>query len=44
MMLHAHQLIFNHPINNDQLIINATINEEFSRVGEILNLDLNMYR
>ena len=44
MMLHAHQLIFNHPINNEQIILNATINEEFSRVGEILKLDLNMYR
>ncbi len=29
MMLHAHQLIFNHPITNDQLILNAKINEEF---------------
>jgi hypothetical protein len=43
MMLHAHQLIFNHPITNEQLILNAKINEEFSRVGTILNLDLNKY-
>ena len=44
MMLHAHQLIFNHPINNEQLILNAKINEEFSRVGTILNLDLGKYQ
>ena len=43
MMLHAHQLIFNHPITNVPLILNAKINEEFSRVGTILNLDLNTY-
>ena len=43
MMLHAHQLIFNHPITNELLILNAKINEEFSRVGTILNLDLNTY-
>ncbi len=43
MMLHAHQLIFNHPITNEQLILNAKINEEFSRVGTILKLDLNTY-
>jgi len=43
MMLHAHQLIFNHPITNEPLILNAKINEEFSRVGTILNLDLNKY-
>jgi tRNA pseudouridine65 synthase len=44
MMLHAHQLIFNHPIRNEQLILNAKINEEFSRVGTILNLDLSKYK
>ena len=43
MMLHAHQLIFNHPINTDQLILTAKINEEFSRVGDILTLDLGEY-
>jgi tRNA pseudouridine65 synthase len=43
MMLHAHQLIFNHPITNEPLILNAKINEEFSRVGTILKLDLNTY-
>jgi tRNA pseudouridine65 synthase len=44
MMLHAHQLIFNHPITNEPLILNAKINEEFSKVGTILNLDLNKYQ
>jgi tRNA pseudouridine65 synthase len=39
-MLHAHQLI---SISNEKLILNAKINEEFSRVGTILNLDLNKY-
>jgi hypothetical protein len=34
---------FNHPITNEELILNAKINEEFSRVGTILNLDLNKY-
>jgi tRNA pseudouridine65 synthase len=34
---------FNHPITNEPLILNAKINEEFSRVGTILNLDLNTY-
>jgi tRNA pseudouridine65 synthase len=44
MMLHAHQLIFNHPITNEQLILNANINEEFGRIGTILNLDLSNYK
>ena len=43
MMLHAHQLIFNHPITNEHLILNAKVNEEFSRIGAILNLDLSNY-
>ena len=44
MMLHAHQLVFNHPITNERITLNATINEEFSKVGEILSLDLTNYR
>ncbi len=44
MMLHAHQLVFNHPITNEQLILNAKINEEFSKVGDILGLDLEKYK
>jgi tRNA pseudouridine65 synthase len=44
MMLHGHQLIFNHPITNEQLILNANINEEFGRIGTILNLDLSNYK
>jgi tRNA pseudouridine65 synthase len=32
MMLHA-SVNFNHPITNEPLILNAKINEEFSRVG-----------
>ncbi|MEZ7514518.1 pseudouridine synthase [Flavobacterium frigidarium] len=44
MMLHAHQLIFNHPVTNERLTLNAKINEEFSKVGSILNLDLRKYQ
>jgi tRNA pseudouridine65 synthase len=43
MMLHAHQLIFQHPINREPLIVNAKADEEFSRVGTILKLDLTKY-
>ena len=43
MMLHAHQLVFNHPITNEQIILNATINEEFEKVADILGLDINDY-
>lgn len=44
MMLHAHQLIFDHPVTNERLTLNAKINEEFSKVGTILNLDLRKYQ
>ena len=44
MMLLAHQLVFNHPITNERITLNATINEEFEKVGEILSLDLTNYR
>jgi tRNA pseudouridine65 synthase len=44
MMLHAHQLLFNHPVTNERLTLNAKINEEFSKVGSILNLDLRKYQ
>lgn len=44
MMLHAYQLSFNHPITNERITLNAKVNEEFSRVGEILNLDLTLYQ
>ncbi|WP_026709157.1 pseudouridine synthase [Flavobacterium frigidarium] len=44
MMLHAHQLIFNHPVTNERLTLNAKINEEFNKVGSILNLDLRKYQ
>lgn len=44
MMLHAHELIFNHPITKEKIVLNAKINEEFSRVGEILGLDLAQYK
>jgi tRNA pseudouridine65 synthase len=43
MMLHAHQLIFNHPVTNEKIALNAKINEEFSKIGAILNLDLSKY-
>ncbi|GGE90126.1 tRNA pseudouridine65 synthase [Chishuiella changwenlii] len=44
MMLHAHQLIFNHPITKERIVLNATINDEFTKVGEILGLDLEQYK
>lgn len=43
MMLHAHELSFNHPITNEKVTLNAKINEEFKQVGEILNLDFKLY-
>jgi tRNA pseudouridine65 synthase len=43
-MLHAHQLIFNHPITNKKIVLDAKVNEEFSRVGSILGLDLKEYQ
>jgi tRNA pseudouridine65 synthase len=43
MTLHAHQLIFNHPISNERITVNATLDEEFKRVGDILNFDLSSY-
>ena len=43
MTLHAHQLAFNHPISGEKITINATIDNEFKKVGDILNLDLSAY-
>lgn len=43
MTLHAHQLIFNHPNSGEKIIINAPIDDEFKKVGDILNLDLSAY-
>jgi tRNA pseudouridine65 synthase len=43
MMLHAHQLVFNHPVTNEKITVNATINDEFRRVGDILSFDLSLY-
>jgi len=44
MMLHAHQLVFNHPITNERIELNARVNDEFIRVGDILDLDLKEYQ
>ena len=44
MMLHAHQLVFNHPITNEKITLNAKVNEEFAKVGDILGLDLAKYQ
>ena len=44
MMLHAHQLVFNHPITNEKITLNAKFNEEFAKVGDILGLDLTKYQ
>jgi tRNA pseudouridine65 synthase len=43
MTLHAHQLIFNHPNSGEKIIINAAIDDEFKKVGDILNFDLGAY-
>jgi tRNA pseudouridine65 synthase len=43
LMLHAHQLVFNHPITSEKITMNATVNDEFKRVGDILNFDLSLY-
>ena len=43
MTLHAHQLTFNHPISKEKITINARIDDEFRKVGEILNFDLSDY-
>ncbi|MCW3160507.1 pseudouridine synthase [Chryseobacterium oryctis] len=43
MTLHAHQLSFNHPVTHERITLNATIDEEFKRVGDILNFDLSSY-
>lgn len=43
MTLHAHQLIFKHPDSGEKITINAAIDDEFKKVGDILNLDLSAY-
>ena len=43
MTLHAHQLTFNHPFSNERITVNATIDEDFKKVGDILKLDLSAY-
>ena len=43
MTLHAHQLTFNHPVSNERITVNATIDDDFKKVGEILNFDLSTY-
>jgi tRNA pseudouridine65 synthase len=42
MMLHL--INFNRPVTNERLTLNAKINEEFNKVGSILNLDLRKYQ
>ncbi|KQR95399.1 pseudouridylate synthase [Chryseobacterium sp. Leaf180] len=41
MTLHAHQLNFTHPVNREKISLNATIDEDFKSVGDILNFDLS---
>ena len=43
LMLHAHQLVFNHPITNERITLNATINEEFQKVSDILDFNVSLY-
>ncbi len=43
MPLHAYQLAFAHPITNERIHVIATIDEEFKKVGDILEFDLNAY-
>ncbi|WP_295229197.1 pseudouridine synthase [uncultured Chryseobacterium sp.] len=43
MPLHAYQLAFTHPSTNERIHVIATIDEEFKKVGDILEFDLNAY-
>lgn len=43
MTLHSHQLIFNHPFSGKKITVNATIDDGFKKVGDILGFDLNAY-
>ncbi|MFC2151187.1 pseudouridine synthase [Bacteroidota bacterium] len=38
MMLHALEITFRHPIENKEILIQASLQQEFSRTKEILNL------
>ena len=44
MMLHAHQFVFNHLKKKKKITLNAKVNEEFAKVGDILGLDLAKYQ
>ena len=43
MTLHAHQLVFNHPVTHEKMILNACIDDEFKRVADILGFDVSSY-
>lgn len=43
MTLHAYQLTFTHPITGERITVNAMIDEEFKKTGDLLGLDLNAY-
>lgn len=43
MTLHAHQLTFNHPMTNEKISLQARIDDDFKKVGDILNFDLRAY-
>ena len=43
MNLYAHRLTFNHPITNERISLDAKVNEEFTKVANILGLDISKY-
>ena len=43
MTLHAHQLSFDLPFTNERITVNATIDNDFKKVGDILGFDLKAY-
>lgn len=43
MTLHAHQLNFTHPVSKDKISLNAAIDADFKKVGDILSFDLSAF-
>ena len=43
MMLHAQQLVFNHPITNERITYNKNINKKKKKVSDILDFNVSLY-
>lgn len=43
MLLHAHQLGFTHPITREEIVLTASLDEEFLMYNKVLNFDLTRY-